>query len=160
MRLFRVCLALVVLAVLASPARAQSDPRLLGDYADAYRRIDSDAGAMLRARLPELPTDQAATTAKAPGMRKKLSVKISAPASLTAAEFEAFARARLDATIGTLVSRTLAGKPTRYGIPPMTRSGSDALTSYANSGIGVPTFTRHTVNAAGVRTIFFELIYG
>lgn len=161
MRLFRVCfLMLVVVLVGASSARAQSDPRLLNGYADGYRLIHRDAYTVLAASLPALPIDVTATEAASPGMRKKLSVSVKTPANLTPAEFEAYLRSRFAAVLAVLASRTLQGTPTRYGLPPHTRSGSDSLTTLTERGPGVPLFTRHTVNDAGEHTIYFELIYG
>lgn len=161
MRLFRLIVPLlVVLVLVASSARAQSDPRLLGGYADAYRLINRDADTYLRAKLPARPIDLAATAADSPGMRSRIYVRITTPAGLTAAEFEAYIRSRLDVTLAPLVARALAGNPTRYGLPPHTRSGSDSLSIYTESLIGVATYSRHTVNDAGEHSIYFELLYG
>lgn len=160
MRLFRVLfLMLAVLALGASSARAQSDPRLLGAYDDAFRYVARDAFQAFQRVQPRLLLDDTATKVGAGGMTKRIRKEIRTSKGITtAAQLDQELRAKLDAVVARVAAEIQAGHYTRIGVAEQPKSRETSGTAIWGEGLGL-TFN-HTVSADGTHRVFVVALVG
>lgn len=162
MRLIRVfVLVLGVLALGASSTSAQSDPRLVGAYDDAFRLVARDAFQLFQRAQPRLQIDNAAPaeTVGAGGMTKRIRKEIRTSKGITsAAQLDQELRAKVGAVINAIAAEIQAGHYTRIGVPAQPKSRESASSSIWGEGLGLS--FNHTVSADGTHRVFVVALVG
>lgn len=160
MRLFRVLfLMLAVLALGASSARAQSDPRLLGAYDDAFRLVARDGFHLFQRVQPRLLLDATAEKVGAGGMTKRIRKEIRTSKGIaSAAQLDQELRAKLDAVVATIAAEIQAGHYARIGVPAQPKSRESASSTIYGEGLGLS--FNHTVSADGTHRVFVVALVG